>query len=1011
MSEVDWKQFNPQPADAINKPAEHSVESTTGGDPWAQFSPQPADDIHGAPKAMVDRLSHGTAIGNANGDTAQDTSWHAVWDEAKKGMNAVYDTDKLAASYKDQRDEMAKNGFTGHLWDVLQKDYEAVQTFSSAAHGVLSGAERGGAAAINKIVGKRVLDPFDVQEFADTPYGPGIPSINSLALQAATFKAPSLILGREGQLARVTVNPDNGALGAKPVGGLPKFQDFVEAAQRIAPDSPPDVQQRVQQRLQDLWHDYGRHPNEVVDAASDSTSVKHDLSAASSPPSLPLADRVKGFLKETDNRFFGLRNEHIADKLEMNDRLKEMGPQDAERMKRLYAYGEGDPLASLEHGDKEFWEKHLKPLQDEQTSLFQRLSKTFQDADPEELAPIMHRMVKGKTPEVDQWTGAASTQAGLPQDGPHAGAGLLSRTTSSLKAARYYVAENTETGQRHLVQMSNDRMSVKGAKGGTAPGLEINWEQPIKVGDELPIGDQNFKIDRPYTREIEEATPTRYHKNAAASLMDNVLHLRAVDRATYTLQALKNTPEWEEITRTQYDPQHPEFESPKMPLFKNFFMDPKLAHIIDDFWGDREKNAITDSLEKINRFAINSLFWTPFPHIANHTGFWASERGWDWLKPLAYKDLAVTTAQALKSVVTQDKMYQDVMRSGASLQYGPLATKNFMQDMLKRTGEQIEKQDGGKGWETLAGQIGMAPVDLVKGFYNSMNSVLWMAGDVMKVQRIMELEKQGLTRARAIGEVDKFTPAYRFPHEIAGDRNLARIYGSNQLFEFSRYHWDIMKYYGNMVKDLAVGNADQRIRASGALFALAGMQLAVWPAINALWTTYVNEEQRVPSFGPGRLTEPLWALLVNESGIQFPKFVKDYYSDNNKTMMSAIRALVPISPEAQIAWGALSGQYAHNGRTIVEPDDWAEGRYNRVAGQVGDFAAGTLNEPYKVFSDAWKHGEDASSVLLEQMFGMQNNSPDKQAAVARSERYNQRAARLRARKPTGFIEGFMGEQE
>jgi hypothetical protein len=290
--------------------------------------------------------------------------------------------------------------------------------------------------------------------------------------------------------------------------------------------------------------------------------------------------------------------------------------------------------------------------------------------------------------------------------------------------------------------------------------------------------------------------------------------------------------------------------------------------------------------------------------------------------------------------------------------------------------------------------------------------VLWMAGDVMKVQRIMELEKQGLTRARAIEEVDKYTPAYRFPHEIAGDRGLARVYGSNQLFEFSRYHWDIMGYYGNMVKDLTLGgNADQRSRAAGALFALAGMQLAVWPAINALWTTYVNEEQRVPSFGPGRLTEPLWGMLVNDSGIQFPGFVKDYYKDSNKTMMSAIRALVPISPEAQIAWGALSGQTAHNGRTIVEPDDWANSRYNRVAGQIGDFMAGTLVEPYKVFSDAWKWGEDASSVLSEQMFGMQNNSEDKKAAITRSERYNQRAARVRARKPTGFIEGFMGEQE
>ena len=607
----------------------------------------------------------------------------------------------------------------------------------------------------------------------------------------------------------------------------------------------------------------------------------------------------------------------------------------------------------------------------------------------------MHRVVVGKTPQIDRLAGEGGDTANPIYNGP----GILSRSTSSMNERKFFALED-EIGERKIVSINKGEMSFIHPIGEGQSSYRS--DEPLSVGSQIKL-DQTYTVRQALTREIEAATKVRYYKNALVNTMDNVLHLRAVNRAINEIQRMRDTPEWAEYTTstTANDPKTEGWITPQMPMFKNDLMDPKLAHVIDDFYGRVPEDGLQVALEKINHFAVGSMFWTPVPHALNAGAWWATERGWDWVTPQGMKSLVVDGTSAIRQVVTQGPEYQRMLREGHSLMYGGIANRDFYQKLLQRAGMELPKHED---WEQVAKIVGQAPLDLVRGIYNASANSLWAFSDAVALQRVMELERKGMGAREAIASAEEIMPNYRVPSEILGSRSIQQIYTNPNLFQFSRYHYGVLKGYANLAKALAVGNAKQKFDAVGSIMALGVLQLLLWPALSAgLQAVTGDKNLKVPSAGPGKLIEPVIGAVIGQNPKAYPKFIQDYYHNDND-LMRQLSNLAPLSPV--VKWGLETGANKNffTGKPIAEPSDVRNGRLGRVAGQEAEHTAGSLVEPYNTVSEAMKQGNSIPQTILEQFFGLQDHTDKQEEARQRAFHYQDKEAARR--KPQGLIEGL-----
>lgn len=781
----------------------------------------------------------------------------------------------------------------------------------------------------------------------------------------------------------------------------PSAADAAKGAQIVKDYYEKNPVRTVADKLKENWQTFGVHPYEAADAAANRPVMARDLSSASSPV-LPLPARPsKRYIQEVDDNFHRLATAHTADQSEMLGLLEKLPSEvkTGEMQEKWYRYGEGDPEVHLTPEEGKKYNEVMIPLKKEELQLWEEAKAT--DLDVSEYDPnYMHRVVKGKTPQIDKLAGEGGNAAANPI---YNGTGLLARSTSSMHERKYFALEN-ESGERHVVVMNKGEMSfIHGDQ-----GVIHRSDEPLKIGSQIKL-DQTYTIRQALTREIEASTKTRYYKNALVNTMDNVLHLRAVTRAISEIQRMRDTPEWAEYT-TPTAKIHGDTSgwiTPKMPMFKNDLMDPKLAHVIDDFYGKVPEDGLEASLEKINHYAVGSMFWTPVPHALNAAAWWATERGWDWITPSGMKSVVVDGAKAIRQVVTQGPDYQRMLREGASLMYAGVNNRDFYQKLLKRAGMELPKDPE---WEQIAKAVGQSPVDLVKGIYNAATNSLWAFSDIVQMQRLYELQNKGMSAREAIDAAEKIMPNYRVPSEILRSRSIQQVYTNPNLFNFSRYHYGVMKGYANMAMGLAVGTPKQKFDTVGRIMALGVLQMLLWPAESAGLTAAYhafggdpNTKIKAPSAGPGKLAEPVIGAVVGSNPSAYPKFIQDYYH-HDSDLMRQLANLAPLAPVAKFALETGTNRDFFTGKPIAEPSDVRHGRIGRVMGQEAEHAAGSLVEPYNTVSQAMKQGNSIPQTILEQAFGLQEQSSKKEEARAKAFHWQDKDAARR--KPQGLIEGL-----
>lgn len=557
-----------------------------------------------------------------------------------------------------------------------------------------------------------------------------------------------------------------------------------------------------------------------------------------------------------------LRQSSVADRAEVGNTIRALpeAVRDPKLGEKLYHAAE-DPaeLAKLTPEERAIYDQHLQPLRDEQAALAAE-AKKLGGADLVEDPNYVHRIAKGHAPEYDSLSGDAYD--------PVTGTRGLPRTTSAMQERKYFAVQN-EAGTRKVVSASPDGVTVWNDRKGT----NVPTNGDLAPGETLNLNGKDWKVTQATTKEIEKNTSTEYHKNAFVNTADAVVRLREVVRNLKFVEAVKSSDWWlAHATRDVGNVRAPKgWVEPKMPQFKGWKVDPKIAAVLDDFY----KPGILDpgnALRRVNQFATSSMFWNPIGHMQNVGVHWSVARGWDWIRPGPMRHFAADMTRALKETVTQGPEYQRWLRQGGGLVYGGVKNADFYGDLGRHMGMQIEKNWG--AWKPMFDKLGLkTPYEATAWWYSKMRNVLWATSDMFMMHRYLELERKGFSAARAMKDAEKHIPNYRIPSEIMGSRFASQVAQEPGLTVFSRYHYGMWKSFMHMTTDLAKGTKAEKLEALGNVAALAFMGYVVYPVVDAIYQK-ITGDPNAKMLARGAMSVPHGLAEVSRDRQGFSNFLQ-----------------------------------------------------------------------------------------------------------------------------------------
>ncbi len=703
----------------------------------------------------------------------------------------------------------------------------------------------------------------------------------------------------------------------------------------------------------------------------------------------------KAMLGEMADDLFRLRGSATADRAELQELTRgfiKAEPQYSQPGVQTEIYRALENNAPLPPDKQAVVDKFIQPMRDEAFELYvQAKANAGEHVDLSDLDPTyMHRQAKGHWAAYDEpGTSVLDPVTGMYQR-------QLGRSTASLQAPKYVSLVDPKTGRSMVVQdLGDDTFQmwyqgkvVKDPKTGADAVLPFKGE--MKPGQTVNAANQQFEVKRSVTDEIERSTPTRYHRNAFVNTADNLVRLRAVVRNQNYLNELKKSPEaskW--MTAKEAVAKKQGWVESKIPQLKGTWMDPKLAHTLNDFAGHVPQANYLDWLRRVNHATTTMIFWNPTPHVENVLTHWLVGRGFDWLTPYGYKSLALDGSKAIKEVITMGPKYRELLREGSGLIYGSVRNRDFYQTIGRKMGMEIERDP--QRWGQIAKSLGLnRPLDLAGLLYEGSRRVLWASGDMMLMQRIMELQRKGMPVRKAIREAEKHIPNYRIPIEVLGSRGLSEFMQDPAFTMFNRYHYGMLNSYAHMVNDLVRGKTGkERLDAIGNLMALGVLTYAVYPALDTAIRKLTGDPEtsklrRGPSAVPSELTK---AWQGESEGFQ-----------------KVLNNLMIWSPVTRTGMEQVTNR-DFAGRPIREPGS----PMREQVGQTLEHAGQGLVSPYSLFSQATREGGVGLGIFRNQLLGIRQPSEGAQRYETRKGKYQHRGAARRERRPRGPIEQFFSE--
>jgi GNAT superfamily N-acetyltransferase len=493
-----------------------------------------------------------------------------------------------------------------------------------------------------------------------------------------------------------------------------------------------------------------------------------------------------------------------------------------------------------------------------------------------------------------------------------------------------FVAE-FPNGKRVVIQAkANEKMAAKGThtkvvqwnKGRESPFATVpEWVKPgDKIGEATVVeGTQTEK---------ETHSPYRYNKSYMSVLAERVRQQRDFIRSYRALEALKQDPKWETIAHKI----EPGVDVPpgmrtlkytdKLPELAGYAFENRTAETLEDIARKHNPNALT----MMSSVLIKNMMINPLPHMLNEAWHVYNARGltgWSPVGKHGYNKSGVdrflkTSLPAMKSVATQDKDFQRLLRKGASFLSANVRNQPIEEALLDRGAQEFITTPEGK---ELASKWGMKPLDLYNAISKKMSSVMWVARDGMYMQLIQENVKyKGMTEEQAIKAVERHMPAYKIPPRVMGNRKLSEALQNPSLTVFSRYHYGMMKSLTNTVGDIAGKRGMEGFKEGvDSMAAIAVAMSVLYPLQDMIAQAITgNEDSSVRRAGPYHLLHAL-------SDIQ----------EGKKQPYSALASFFTFNPVlldlAQIA----ADRQLYNGQQIYNTGDTAE----NITKDIGGYAA------------------------------------------------------------------------
>jgi len=388
-----------------------------------------------------------------------------------------------------------------------------------------------------------------------------------------------------------------------------------------------------------------------------------------------------------------------------------------------------------------------------------------------------------------------------------------------------------------------------------------------KVGSSFVDKDgKKYTISQATIKEIEANTSTEYYKNTLANYALSLDRTHNALKSLDILQKIKESPGFEDIIVKPEDGEATPtgwrtVDSDKMPQFRGYFMEPKLAEALEDL-ADRDKGKLYFPVfDEINNLLTAAIVINPVMHFPNVAVGWAASESATGVIPGSTSKSRANFARAFNAVKNKDEMYLTYLENGAPFQALKQTSKELSDQILKIYSDEVK--DNPMPSAELAKALGyLNPLAMMKGISHISETATWVGNDVMFMHAILDhQDAYGSTIQQAAKEVSKRMADYRIPSRIGPGlvgRRVAQTLNS-RAFMFARFHWSgVIKPWIENVKDSANpgSSADERKAGLRTLAFFALMSLLVYPFINKMIrgfthsnTSYLSES------GPLKLSQ------------------------------------------------------------------------------------------------------------------------------------------------------------
>lgn len=632
------------------------------------------------------------------------------------------------------------------------------------------------------------------------------------------------------------------------------------------------------------------------------------------------------------------------------------------RLERIYRAVERGDLDSLDQPSRELYNKWLKPLVDMSNTLAANMRRLSPDKIGQYVANHLQRIRRGYDPELDVLNKTADPITGEQ--------GVSTARRGAMNDRTFSALERVSDGKRFVVSPDPKGKGYTKWQGGIGTHVAHPDFEHV-AGKDFSNGGIDYKMRDAYTDEIEKNAkfadnkPARYYHNPVLSLAATARDLASQARHIQFVNNLRTDPRFmEATTSSKKEAEARGFVPTKMPQFDGTYMDPNLARVLDQYTkpGFDTPEALRAGSQEVTKL----LFWMPTAHIANVGTHWFVGRGWDWIKPMAYRNLALSSVQAIRSVMSQDAMQLDLYNRNAGLRLGAVLNKDWLQNIAEKTGETVIKPHQ---WEAFGKVFGYGVEEMKNAVYQGSSRVMWAANDMFLTQQILENQMKGMTKEMAISHAERHIPNYRIPATLISNgtagRAMAKWMEDPVFSSFGRYHYGVFNSYANIAHDMLdkSSTGKQRLEAVGNVMALGLLALAVKPMLDMMAQAVTGDKNsEVHARGPLALPSQLGRVAKGQDDL-----------------MSPVRNMASMPPAITTALEALRNKDFSN-HDIVQAGDTELAAHGspralgRAAVAEGEHTVRGLVSPVNTAANAFGKGQGPMAALRDQALDIKEPS-------------------------------------